>query len=297
MAYTSNMDEDFEEAIRGRSKVANYSSVGNPSKHDDLDILNIFNTPEYRARQISKRQNEGIKNSYGTVSNINVQAIKKRKGKKLSTFKKGVITITVIGFLSIIAITSSFTNNPKSEQETSIPTGYVQLIATEQVEYGDSVYSIASEYYDADTYGTIYKDINDFVKDIVAENHLPADGKITTYDTISLPVLVSIDNSCYQELKKLEEQIKKIKTEAYWVDYTVKLGDSLSSIAASASGSYGETISLVNEIMSKNNLSNSMIFEGQKLQIVNPALGKLKISFNEMQEAMFESLKSEETQK
>ena len=49
--------------------------------------------------------------------------------------------------------------------------------------------------------------------------------------------------------------------------------------------------------MSKNNLSNSMIFEGQKLQIVNPALGKLKISFNEMQEAMFESLKSEETQK
>ena len=40
--------------------------------------------------------------------------------------------------------------------------------------------------------------------------------------------------------------------------------------------------------MSKNDLDNSLIYEGQHLKIVNPTLGQLKNQFNETKEALQE---------
>ena len=99
------------------------------------------------------------------------------------------------------------------------------------------------------------------------------------------------DNIYYQELNRIEQEINKIRETEYWIDYVVKPGDSLSSIAARASGTAGETIQLTKRIMSKNDLDNSLIYEGQHLKIVNPILGQLKIQFNETKQALQESLK------
>lgn len=301
MSYTPNIDEDFENAIRGGNNQRNQPKKQNVS-YDDIDeILKIFNTPEYKAKQQqsverSTRESEPlrIKNNYGTISHINTKALKQKKKRKLTPFAKGLIGAVVVGGLML-----GIHNLPHqtNDEPIVIPDGYVQLLASEDVKTGDSVYSIASEYYDSQVYGSVYDDLNDYVEAIIDANNLPYNGKITPYDTLSIPVLVDVDNPCYQELKSLESQIAKIQEEAYWVDYTVQYGDSLSSIAAKASGTYGETISLVNQIMSKNNLENSLIYAGQNLKIVNPALGKLKVSFNEMQASLFESVKVADEQK
>lgn len=303
MSYTPNVDEEFENSIRGsRSEAATQQKkVPVSISTDDFDdVLKIFETPEYIARHqaaqtgTSNAQDNSFQNAYGRVSHINTRELRKKKKRKLTPFGTGVIFISLLGALIMIIAARFNTNDPAP---IVVPDGYVQIYATEDVDYGESVYSIASEYYDPHTYGAVYEDLNHFVDIIIDTNDLSYDGKITPYDTLSIPVLVDVDNPCYQELKSLEAQIKKIKEEAYWVDYTVQYGDSLSSIAAKASGSYGETISLVNEIMAKNKLSNSLIYAGQQIKIVNPALGQLKISFNEMQNALFDSLKTDSAQK
>ena len=104
-----------------------------------------------------------------------------------------------------------------------------------------------------------------------------------TYDNLEI-VLVndgSKDNTeeVLLENKEKLEQIRQtyaaareaqIREEEYWVDYVVKAGDSLSSIAAKASGTNAETIELTKRIMSKNDLDSSFIYIGQHLKIVNP---------------------------
>lgn len=303
MKYTPNVDDEFEEAIRGNVvKPIKKIDVSTPAQEDFEDILRIFRTPEYKARQqeaIKEEQRRqamterpSFKNNHGRVSNINTDALKKKN--KLGRFGAGATLIVGLGILATVII--GRINTPVQEPVV-VPDGYVQLIAAEQVDHGDSVYSIASEYYDSDVYSSMYETLEDYVDVIIDGNNLSYDGDITPYDTLSIPVLVDVDNACYQELKTIESAIQKIKEEAYWVDYTVEFGDSLSSIAARASGSYGETISLVNEIMSKNKLSNSLIYQGQQLKIVNPELGPLKLKFNEMQQALYESVKVESTQK
>ena len=301
MSYTPNIDEDFESSVR-REQVPTKTPVRPQAVRTDTfdDILRIFDTPEYQARRAQAqadyiKQQQSYQTAHGTVSHVNTKKLKKKRKWKLTPFGKGAaVVISLLGCLVIII--AARMNAPEPEPIV-IPDGYVQIYASEDVNYGESVYSIASEYYDPHIYGAVYDDLNEFVDIIIDTNKLPYDGKITPYDTLSIPVLVDVDNLCYQELKSLEAQIKKIKEEAYWIDYTVQYGDSLSSIAAKASGSYGETISLVNEIMSKNKLSNSLIYAGQQLKIVNPALGQLKISFNEMQNALFDSLKTDSAQK
>ena len=304
MSYTPNIDEEFENSIRGDrapETVKNTSPQPPRRPAEDIDsVLKIFNTPEYRTRRESVPQEPAIQtqsfqNAHGTVSNINTRELKRKKKRKLTNFGKGSILVTTAAIL-LLLMGARF-NMQTTVEPVEIPDGYVQVFAREQVEHGESVYSIASEYYNQQIYGEMYENLNDFVDIIIESNHLTRDGAITPYDTLTIPVLVDVDNPCYQELKNLEAQIKKIKEEAYWVDYVVNFGDSLSSIAAKASGSDGETISLVNQIMEKNKLSNSLIYAGQELKIVNPALGQLKINFNEIQDALFDSLKLDNNQK
>lgn len=305
MSYTPNIDEEFENSIRGdrtlgTEKTTNPQPIRNQAENID-SILKIFDTPEYRTRRASTQQqtigtqNQSFRNAHGTVSNINTKALKHRKKRKLTKFGQGSILIVTVSIL-LLLMGARF-NHQTPVETVEIPDGYVQVFAREQVEQGESVYSIASEYYNQQVYSDMYENLNDFVDAIIESNNLTRDGAITPYDILTIPVLVDVNNPCYQELKNLEAQIKKIKEETYWVDYVVNFGDSLSSIAAKASGSDSETISLVNQIMEKNKLSNSLIYAGQELKIVNPALGQLKIHFNEMQDALFDSLKPSNNQK
>ena len=309
MPYTPNEDKDFEDAIRGKREQPQLTQVEGAKREQpqpieveeekrelsDLDfapIAKIFNSPEYRQRQEAARQKEYLEEQRANAKRpsdrknirmINQRALQ-RKLKLQKTLATIAITIAAVGCLVTFIVTTTKDNEEPVSLTT--PSGYVQMMIEVDSDNLNSVHELATEYYDQDLYG----DLDYFVQTIINANGLSKYGSIGDKDTITIPVFVDVDNPCYQELKRIEAEMKKIKEEAYWVDYTVQYGDTISGLAAKASGSYGETIGLVNDIMRRNNFTNSLIYDGQKIQIINPALGPLKIQFKEMQAALIESL-------
>lgn len=292
----ANIDREFDEAIRYNKPISPEQAKQHNKEFDD-SFLEIFNTPEYRQRQeeARRRDEEAYYQSLQStsqrrtkVSNINTNRLKKKE--KFSLKKTGIIivAILVLGVLAKIIVPGQ-----TQEQDPSylIPDGYVSMYTSEEVTRGDTVYSIANEYYNTGVYSNTYGSLNNYVETIINTNNLSYDGDIEPFDVLTIPVIVDADNIYYQELNRIEQEINKIRETEYWIDYVVKPGDSLSSIAAKASGTAGETIQLTKRIMSKNDLDNSLIYEGQHLKIVNPILGQLKIQFNEAKEALQESLK------
>ena len=292
----ANIDREFDEAIRYNKPIRPEQAKQHNKEFDD-SFLEIFNTPEYRQRQeeARRRDEEAYNQSLQStpqkrtkVSNINTNRLKKKE--KFSLKKTGfiIVAILALGVLAKIIVPGQ-----TQEQNPSylIPDGYVSMYTSEEVTRGDTVYSIANEYYNTGVYSNTYGSLNNYVETIINTNNLSYDGDIEPFDVLTIPVIVDADNIYYQELNRIEQEINKIRETEYWIDYVVKPGDSLSSIAARASGTAGETIQLTKRIMSKNDLDNSLIYEGQHLKIVNPILGQLKIQFNEAKEALQESLK------
>lgn len=292
----SNIDREFDEAIRYNKPIRPEQAKQHNKEFDD-SFLEIFNTPEYRQRQAEarRRDEEAYKQSLQStpqrrtkVSNINTNRLKKKE--KFSLKKTGII---IVAILALGVLAKVIVPGQTQEQDPSylIPDGYVNMYTSEEVTRGDTVYSIANEYYNTGVYSNTYGSLNNYVETIINTNNLSYDSDIEPFDVLTIPVIVDADNIYYQELNRIEQEINKIRETEYWIDYVVKPGDSLSSIAARASGTAGETIQLTKRIMSKNDLDNSLIYEGQHLKIVNPILGQLKIQFNEAKEALQESLK------
>lgn len=292
----SNTDREFDEAIR-YNKPIEPEQVKKHNREFDDSFLQMFNTPEYKQRQAEarRRDEEAYAQAQQTVpkrtTRVSTVNTKRLKQKEKFSLKKGglvVVTILVLGILVKIMVPGQ---TPEQTPSGIVPDGYVSMYTSEEVVRGDTVYSIANEYYDADIYSNTYGSLNDYVETIIDTNNLSYDGDIEPYDVLAIPVLVDTDNINYQELCRIEQEIKRIREAEYWIDYVVKPGDSLSGIAAKASGSTGETVELTKLIMTKNNLRSSLIYEGQHLKIVNPILGQLKIQFNDAKEALQESLK------
>jgi len=84
------------------------------------------------------------------------------------------------------------------------------------------------------------------------------------------------------QIAEIDQRIREIEENNLWVIYTVAPGQTISHLASLASGSAAETIAITNEIMEKNNLSNSFIRDGQQLEIMNPDLGQWKKIQNEI---------------
>lgn len=292
----ANIDREFDEAIRYNKPIKPEQARQHNKEFDD-SFLEIFNTPEYKQRQAEARRrdeeaynqsHQSTSQSRTTVSNVNTSRLSRKDKLVLKRGGLVVAAIIVLGILVKIIVPGQ-----TSEQTPSgiVPDGYVSMYTSEEVVRGDTVYSIANEYYNANIYSGTYGSLNDYVETIIDTNNLSYDGDIEPYDVLSIPVLVDADNIHYQELCRIEQEINRVREAEYWIDYVVKPGDSLSSIAAKASGSTGETIELTKRIMTKNDLRSSLIYEGQHLKIVNPILGQLKIQFNDTKEALQESLK------
>lgn len=292
----ANIDREFDEAIRYNKPIRPEQAKQHNKEFDD-SFLEIFNTPEYRQRQeeARRRDEEAYNQSLQStpqkrtkVSNINTNRLKKKE--KFSLKKTGFIIVAILA-LGVLAKVIVPGQTPEQDPSYLIPDGYVSMYTSEEVTRGDTVYSIANEYYNTGVYSNTYGSLNNYVETIINTNNLSYDGDIEPFDVLTIPVIVDADNIYYQELNRIEQEINKIRETEYWIDYVVKPGDSLSSIAARASGTAGETIQLTKRIMSKNDLDNSLIYEGQHLKIVNPILGQLKIQFNETKQALQESLK------
>ena len=89
--------------------------------------------------------------------------------------------------------------------------------------------------------------------------------------------------SKYYLVRELEERGMNIDQKAMWTSYTVKYGDTLLDIAFKYTSDYGKAQKIVNDIIRKNNLSNTNIYEGQDLQIYDPnVINKIESQFNQM---------------
>lgn len=272
MVYNPNIDNEFEYSIRGAN-----NSIASARKSPRVNDVIITSNPR------------------GKIANINVEELAKPKKRKLMPFslkKTAIVAIAIIGLL----FSKGCATDKKVDLSIpiTVPDGYVEMDVRERVEHGESVYSIAKEYYEPEVYDLAYDNIDQFVDYIIYDNELPSNGKVEAYDTILIPLLIDTDNPLYQELQLIESEINN---KNYWVDYTVRAGDSLSTIAAKVSGTDTEREEIMSQIMSVNDLSSPFLYAGETIRIPNPELGPLRTQADEIKIALFESIKVKNTQK
>lgn len=257
--------------------------------NDDLKVEPWVNDNYKSAREV-RLQN-------GTVRDMRSKAAAKRK-QKLHRIKTAVkLTVASIAIIGTIVLAGKAVLDRPETHPIIVPAGYTVIYAPEDIYSDDTVTSIAKEYYN-EVYAEMYGSLDKFIEVIKQNNGLNFKGDIKSGNSLNIPVLVDENNEYFIQKAELEAQIAEYKDpnnneKPYWVpDYKVKFGDSLLGLAAKASGSTTETYQLIDSIMSKNGLSNSNIYEGQKLIIINPELGPLKIQLNEITEAFYQSLKT-----
>lgn len=237
--------------------------------------------------------NNKFKMQSGTVSNVNA---KKLANGRFVVLRRIVIGTLITGFIILGA--NALINKPKEMPETN--NEVITMVVDLETERGDTFWEIGQKYYNEDCQ-SIYGSLDEYVKAIKKAN-----GKEDTFfykndflaadTTISLPVVVDKDNEYLSTKPLIEQKIQELVENEYWVDYVVKYGDTVSSLAELASSSYDETEA--NEIMicEKNNISKSdSIKEGQHLKIINPKLGELRWELRNLEDTFMESLENAKT--
>ncbi len=197
-------------------------------------------------------------------------------------------------FAGALVLTTAITfyHVGKNDQETSIPTipsGYVLTETVEEIDYGDTIYDIASEYYNA-SYTGIYPTLNDYSTAIQEQNGVVNPTRLNPGESLRLPVITTNQNDHFIKALQIQQQIDEIKQNEYWVEYTIKPGDTISALAAQASGDFRETPILTQQIIDKNKLSG-ILRDGTTILTINPALGPLKIELQEVQNQFQQSIK------
>lgn len=238
------------------------------------------------------------------INYINEQKILEleNRNKKLNTrlklYKSNLIKVIAISIAASALLSGTIGYNLGKNQEQSaivsevtLPSDYIMIDLDVTVNPNDTVYKIASSYYN-DNYSSVYGNLDSYVQAIVKKNNIK-DAKIYPRDNLSIPVIFNKNNEYYLETNYLQYQINEINENNYWVPHTVDYRVStIDALAAKASGSESETIQLRKKIMAHNSLESDMIKVGQKLEIVNPELGPLKISLNEAKENLSDSIKN-----
>ena len=237
--------------------------------------------------------NNKFKMQSGTVSNVNA---KKLANGRFVVLRRIVIGTLITGFIILGA--KALNNKPKEIPETN--NEVITMVVDIKTERGDTFWEIGQKYKNEDCQ-SIYESLDKYVEAIKKAN-----GKEDTFfykndslaadTTISLPVVVDKDNE-YLSIKPLVEQkIQELVENEYWVDYVVKSGDNISSLAELASSSYEETIANEIEICRKNGISNpNSLRDGQKIQIINPKLGELRWELRDLEDTFMESLENTKT--
>ncbi len=215
--------------------------------------------------------------------------------EKFKNFLKRVGTIALSGTLALTIISGIVTYRAGYKKGTevlpgTIPSGYVLTQTQDEIDFGGSVSDTASNYYSA-AIASIYDNFEEYTRVVEEMNGLRHNEKVDSGETITLPVAIDELNPHYIQTLVLQSQINQIQREEYWVQYVVKSGDTISGLAAKASGSRGETVILTNKILEKNP-SDSNLRPGDVIWIVNPKLGPLKLTLQEEEEAMRQDLKN-----
>ena len=233
--------------------------------------------------------NGQIKTSQGTIKNLNSKKINGKK--KIYKTRAVALTAAAIMLFSILAFKYGSKN-----KEITVPDDQLMITITMQIEDGDTFSEIASRYFSENCEG-VYNSVSDFERAIQKANKKYS-SHIESGDTLKIPVIIDKNNSIYLEILDIKNKIEQIQNNDLWVRYTVKSGDSFSSVAQLSSGSISETYENMSEIMSKNNMnSKTLLREGQVIWIMNPELGALKMQLGDLQDKLTESLVVSQTKK
>ena len=239
------------------------------------------------------RERETFEDTYQRVSEEERIRLKKlnqarlrRKERRRIQRRNRFIAIAAASVISVGAITGLFSHG-KEPFNPVMPEGYQQVYASYQVERGDTIYDIAKEYYDAELYDSYYESFNDYVDDIKELNNAKG-GHITPYQSLQIPALINEDNIFLAQINAKRTELEQLPE---WVEYVVEPGDSILGLAYLGAGNTNEAYAIKDQIMRKNNLSNSFLRDGTTIYIVNPERGKLKVEIEQLKEKLEESLK------
>lgn len=233
------------------------------------------NNPSRRITSFNERQMRQIKREN--------MRIRKRR-----VFAGALVATNLIAAISFYNIGSKAGKN--SVEPPTIPSGYVLTETIEVADYGDTVYGIASEYYNP-SYAGIYPTLNDYTDAIIESNNLNKNADIDSGDSLRLPVVASTQNDYFVRALEIQKEIDDITRTNYWVEYTIQPGDTISHLAARASGDFRETPILTQKILEKNNV-DGVLRDGTTILTINPALGPLKIELQEVQKQFQTSIKN-----
>ncbi len=259
---------------------------------DELNVPEFTGKREFSPKHLAPRER---KTPLGTIRNICESALartKKRKIRKRRIDAPALIVSFALGAtLTLGGVNLANTFTP-ADPQSSIPDGYILTKITDTVELGDTITGIANEYYNATTYTGIFTTPIDYKAAILEQNSLNDHTTIRPGDAVEIPVVVSENNEFYVQIQVVKEEIRKIEEEDLWVDYVLKPGEGILSLAAKASGSVNETYLIADKIRAQN--SDANFWYGETVSIMNPQLGQLKIQLNELEQALVESLKVNE---
>lgn len=220
----------------------------------------------------------------GKICNVNYKKIE-QLNKRKTKIKNCIFSITTSAVMFFAGLGIG-----KASNSNYATIGDNQIMATISIDVsnGDTIYDIANKYYN-ENYENVFGSKSNYEKSIQLQNSL-INSKIKIGDKLIIPVVIDKNNPYLQIIQTLNAKIAEIEQNNYWVEYTVRMGDTLSNLAALSSGSAGETIENVDKIARKNGLSPNNIYAGQKIYIINPGLGSLRIDLLETQNLLKESL-------
>lgn len=231
-------------------------------------------------------EKNGIKTSFGTVRKVNAEKLQKTKLYKKAA--AAIATASIVVVMSIIGV------GCESKQISEIPSDQVKYTITIQVNADDTISDIADRFYNDDC-DNVYNSVFNYKNEIINQNNLSKTGFIKAGNKIEVPVIIDKDNSYYLRIQEIEKEIKTIEENELWVKYTVEYGDTVTTIASFASGDYFETYEIADKIISKNSMRNgSLLNAGEKIWIMNPKLGDLKLELNNLKEDLKLSLMGEQ---
>lgn len=224
----------------------------------------------------SYNTNVKFKNNYGTINNVNLNRIKKLKKyniKKMVSIL--LVTLTVVGGVSHLISAKENKSISNQVDKESVATFNVPIM----VQKGDTIDEFADLYY-GDNASIIYSSKQDYMDEIRKINGLKYSG-IDANELIMVPIVIDKDSEDYKKIQEINNKIDDITKNNLWIEYTVKYGDNLSSLAAKASGSQEETLEISRSISSKNNIKG-YLQAGDIIYILNPELGPLKVELNDI---------------
>ncbi|MDO4962979.1 MAG: LysM peptidoglycan-binding domain-containing protein [bacterium] len=236
--------------------------------------------------------NYPITTKSGKINNVNMEKISKLKRNSKMLLKVVTYSLTATIVISGFGIFKGI-----KADEPVIPLKDQNVVMLEEVvDSGETIYDIASKYY-KDDYKSSYGGVNDYAKRIMTENDLYA-SNIYPNEVLNVPVIVDNDNPIYTQMKEIENKIKELEENNYWVTYEVKAGDNISTLAWLSSGDLEDMKEASAEIRKKNNMGvKDFLQPNSSIYIVNPEIGNLKMELNNLKVELAESMSNNQIKK